>query len=373
MRIYLKEIILYNFKSFCGKVIIGPFTPFCAIIGPNGTGKSNIMDAISFVMGEKISSLRARRLNDLISHKSDGTLISNSTHVTAIFEIEGKGKKFTRSIQNSSNVYSINNEIVKFEFYIRELISLGLNVKSKNFLIFQGGIEAMCVINPKEISIMFDEISKSAELKSEYKTSQNEMQKCDLDFHHMIHKKKCLIVEKKRLLLQQEEAKEYNLLQKEYQDKKTELQLFRLFHIKRDLENLQLLWNDNKSKMDQYEDEKKKAEIILEQKKKKYFEIMDQEAMMEDNLTKTNLQQAQKTTQLIAAKEKISHLQQKISFIHKSLTKAHHANEVHRKTMEDLKNELAKIEALKINLTQSISSELESQQSNLELDNAQVK
>ncbi|KAI4497511.1 hypothetical protein M0802_007522 [Mischocyttarus mexicanus] len=373
MPVYLKEIILYNFKSFCGKVIIGPFMPFSVMFGPNGTGKSNIMDAISFVMGEKINSLRARKLNDLISCKSDRSLLSKSAYVTVTFEIEGKGKKFTRGIKNSSNVYKIDNEIVTFEFYIHELISLGLNIKSKNFLIFQGSIEAIGIINPKEISIMLDEVSKSAELKSEYEKLRNEMQECDLNYLHIIQKRKLLMAEKKRLILQQEEAEEYYKLKKEYENKKIELKLFQLFHITKNLDNLKFISNDNKSKMYKYEDEKKEEEIILEQKKKKYLEIMDQEIMVENNLTKRNIKKAQLTAQSLAVKEQISHLKEKILFLNKSLTKAHHANEVHCKTMEDLKNELAKIEALKINLTQSISSELESQDSNLELDNTQVK
>ncbi|KAL2743670.1 structural maintenance of chromosomes protein 1A-like [Vespula maculifrons] len=373
MRVHLQKIILYNFKSFCGEVIIGPFQPFTTIIGPNGAGKSNIMDAISFVMGEKISSLRVSRLNDLISKKSDGTLMTHSAHVTVIFEIEGRSKEFTRGIHNSSNIYKINNQVVKVEFYKHKLASLGLNIKSKSFLVFQGNIEAMCITSPKEISIMFDEISKSAELKSEYERLKNEMHEIDLDLRHIIQKKKCLLTEKKRLLIQQQEAEEYNLLQEEYHDKKTELQLFRLFHIRRELGDLKLLWNDNISKMNKYDDEKKSAEIILEQKKKKYFEVINQETMMENNLITIDLQETHQTTQLVAAKEKISHLQQKIPFIRTSLTKAHLADEVHNKTMKDLQKELTKIEVLKMNLTQSVSSELESQGSNMELDNAQVK
>ncbi|XP_035731098.1 structural maintenance of chromosomes protein 1A-like isoform X1 [Vespa mandarinia] len=373
MRVHLEKIILYNFKSFCGEVIIGPFKPFTTIIGPNGAGKSNIMDAISFVMGEKINRLRVRRLNDLISQKFDGTLMTHSAYVTAIFDIEGKGKEFTRGIYNSSNVYKINKQVVKVEFYVQELASLGLNIKSKSFLVFQGTIETMCVTSPKEISIMFDEISKSAELKSKYERLKNKMHDIDLDLRHIIQKKRSLLTEKKRLLIQQQEAEEYNLLQEEYHDKKTELQLFRLFHIRREFGDLKLLRIDNISKMNKYEDEKKNAEIILEQSKNKYFEVINQEATMENNLTTMDLQQTHQTTKLIGAKEKISHLQQKISFIRTSLTKACLANEVHDKTMKDLQKELAKIEVLKANLTQSISSELESQGSNMELDNAQVK
>ena len=80
---YLKRLELENFKSYKGFQVIGPFKRFTAIIGPNGagkafspnvsticvcvivmcfTGKSNLMDAISFVLGEKTQHLRVRNL-----------------------------------------------------------------------------------------------------------------------------------------------------------------------------------------------------------------------------------------------------------------------------------------------------------------------
>lgn len=82
----LKYIEVENFKSYRGRRIIGPLKPFNAVVGPNGSGlytlifsrctymqmwiyfagKSNFMDAISFVMGERTQSLRVKRLCDLI-------------------------------------------------------------------------------------------------------------------------------------------------------------------------------------------------------------------------------------------------------------------------------------------------------------------
>ena len=68
---YLKGIVLENFKSFGSKVSI-PFLPgFTAITGPNGAGKSNIVDAILFVLGVRSPKMmRAGKLIDLI-YKGD--------------------------------------------------------------------------------------------------------------------------------------------------------------------------------------------------------------------------------------------------------------------------------------------------------------
>ncbi|KAK2579448.1 hypothetical protein KPH14_002655 [Odynerus spinipes] len=336
--------------------MIGPFMPFIAIVGPNGAGKSNIMDAISFVIGEKNKALRSFR-----------------AHVTAFFEIEGKSKKFTRCIHNSCSEFKIDNQIVSSELYIHELASLGLNTKTKSFLVFQGTIESMCMASPTEISLMFDELSKSAELKLEYKKYKREMQQINVELHYMVQKKKYILAEKKRLILQREEAGEYTLLQKEYLDTKTELQLFKLLHIKKVLKKLKILWTDIKSKIDEYNDDEKKVEIVLQRNKNRYAELTDHVTTIENNLTAMEQKLARENEQLLNAKEKACYLQKKILHLRTSLTKVRHANETHKRTIRDLQDELAKMEQLKIGLTQSISSQLESQGSNIELDNAQVK
>ena len=56
------------------------------------TGKSNLMDAISFVLGEKTSSLRVRKLSDLIHGSPVGRPVSNRARVTATYNDENGQK-----------------------------------------------------------------------------------------------------------------------------------------------------------------------------------------------------------------------------------------------------------------------------------------
>ena len=75
-------------------------------------GKSNFMDAVSFVMGEKTQTLRVKRLGDLIHGASINKPISRSAFVTAVFELEdGTEKRFTRVVQGSSSDHRINGEV----------------------------------------------------------------------------------------------------------------------------------------------------------------------------------------------------------------------------------------------------------------------
>lgn len=58
----------------------------------NDLGKSNLMDAISFVLGEKTSSLRVKKLSDLIHGAPVGRPVGNRARVTAIY-VDEKGEK----------------------------------------------------------------------------------------------------------------------------------------------------------------------------------------------------------------------------------------------------------------------------------------
>merc|ERR1712142_1166921 len=147
----LKYIEVDNFKSYRGFYHIGPLQPFTAVIGPNGSGKSNFMDAISFDMGEKTSSLRVKRLSDLIHGASIGQPISSRASVSAIFLLEGGTEKaFMRVIAGSSADHKIDGKSVSGPTYLKELENLGINVKGKNFLVFQGAVESIAMKNPKE-------------------------------------------------------------------------------------------------------------------------------------------------------------------------------------------------------------------------------
>ena len=66
----IHQLQITNFKSYSGEHTLGPFDRhFNCIIGPNGNGKSNIIDAVLFVFGFKSSKLRQDNLASLI-HRS---------------------------------------------------------------------------------------------------------------------------------------------------------------------------------------------------------------------------------------------------------------------------------------------------------------
>ena len=84
-RLIIDRIETWNFKSYFGKTIIGPFHKrFTAVVGPNGSGKSNTIESLLFIFGKRASWMRLKKLNELI-HKSKNHMNCKDAYVEVFF------------------------------------------------------------------------------------------------------------------------------------------------------------------------------------------------------------------------------------------------------------------------------------------------
>ena len=153
------HIEVENFKSYRGHHLIGPFYEFTAVIGANGSGKSNLMDAISFVLGVKTAQLRGS-LKELLYSNSDGTSEQDKPrrgHVKLVFEnADEEEVHFQRSIVPSgasadasfASQYRIDGRSVSWEAYNNKLKDFGILVQARNFLVFQVSFTCSCTLLP---------------------------------------------------------------------------------------------------------------------------------------------------------------------------------------------------------------------------------
>src|SRR6187551_2828589 len=83
----LKKLILNGFKSFADRTEFVFDSPITGIVGPNGCGKSNVVDAFKWVLGEQSAkSLRGDAMMDVIFNGSSSRKPSGMSEVTLVFE-----------------------------------------------------------------------------------------------------------------------------------------------------------------------------------------------------------------------------------------------------------------------------------------------
>ena len=236
----IDRIEVENFKSYKGAHTIGPFKSFTSVIGPNGSGKSNLMDAISFVLGVRSAQLRGSSFKDLIYtfDLADASENRRSARVTLAYVPENEGETlFTRVIDASGTThYEIDGSRLTAEEYNERLKSYGILVKARNFLVYQGDIEAVAQKTPKELTTLIEQISGSDEFAERYTENGRAKQRAEDEAHTSFTKKKSLMTQKKQMREQKEEAEKHLALLERINDMKVEGALFKLYHIDADID-----------------------------------------------------------------------------------------------------------------------------------------
>lgn len=165
----VEELIIDGFKSYATRTVISDWDPqFNAITGLNGSGKSNILDAICFVLGiSSMTTVRASNLQDLIYKRGQAGVTKAS--VTIVFDNSDKLKapigfessptiSVTRQVVlGGTSKYLINGHRAPQQSVLHLFQSVQLNINNPNFLIMQGKITKVLNMKPTEILSLIEE------------------------------------------------------------------------------------------------------------------------------------------------------------------------------------------------------------------------
>ncbi len=176
---FLKRIELQGFKSFADKSVISFDSDVIGIVGPNGCGKSNINDAIRWVLGEQsVKSLRGNSMSDVIFNGSTQRKPVNMAEVTLVFDnskhvlnVEYEEVEVTRRLhrQSGEGEYFINRTPCRLKDILNLVMDTGLGRDSLS-IISQGNISAFADAKPEERRALFEEAAGVAK----YKKRKNE-------------------------------------------------------------------------------------------------------------------------------------------------------------------------------------------------------
>ncbi|MCK4888952.1 MAG: AAA family ATPase, partial [Candidatus Aminicenantes bacterium] len=176
MKIHLNKLELHGFKSFPEKTVIKFHPGITAVVGPNGCGKSNIVDALLWVLGEqRIKNLRGENNEDLIFSGSSSKKPLGMTEVGVTFTNSKDDVYIARRFfRSGDSKYILNEKYCRNKDIQEELYNL--NLGGRNYFIFeQGSIEKLVSLKPSERRMLIEEAAGISQYLLRKKETANKL------------------------------------------------------------------------------------------------------------------------------------------------------------------------------------------------------
>src|SRR5258706_3348920 len=182
----IKRLEVIGFKSFCDKSIVTIDQPITAVVGPNGCGKSNIVDAIRWCMGEQSAKhLRGGAMQDVIFAGSDSRGPLGMCEVTLVFENDGNVPleylayseiAVTRKLyRDGTSEYYLNKTACRLRDVVDFFLGTGVGAKAYS-IIEQGRVGMIVSSKPEDRRFLIEEAAGITKYKVKKKAAEKKME-----------------------------------------------------------------------------------------------------------------------------------------------------------------------------------------------------
>ncbi len=184
---FLKSLELYGFKSFADKTKLDFSDGITSLLGPNGCGKSNIVDAIKWVLGEQSTkTLRAGKMEDVIFNGTDKRNQLQMAEVILIINNEGRHLNLDvneieikrRVFRSGESEYYLNKNRVLLKNIKELFFDTGVG-KSAYSILEQGKIDQILSTRPEDRRYIFEEAAGISRFKQQSKEAQRKIERTD--------------------------------------------------------------------------------------------------------------------------------------------------------------------------------------------------
>jgi len=184
----LKCIKLAGFKSFVDPTTVSFPSNLCAIVGPNGCGKSNIIDAVRWVMGESSAkNLRGETMTDVIFNGSGSRKPVGMASIELIFDnsdnrIKGEYAQFAeisikrRVSRDGESGYMLNGTKCRRRDITDIFLGTGLGARSYS-IIEQGMVSRLIESKPEDLRIFIEEAAGISKYKERRRDTENRIKR----------------------------------------------------------------------------------------------------------------------------------------------------------------------------------------------------
>jgi len=366
----LNRLELIGFKSFPKKTVFEFDSGIVGIIGPNGCGKTNILEAIKWVLGEQNPyKMRGEKMEDFVFNGSHSYKPLNFAEVTAVIENDGKlpisyqeiaiTRRFYRSGESE---YLINKVNVR----LKDIVSLFLNtgLKAEAYSIFSRDmIDNILSASSKAKRVLFEEASETAMYKNRKKSALDNLVSTEGDIVRVNDILEEVEKQWRMLKRQVRRAKKYQKLKEELQNKRILLVWQENINLLKELsqvnERLMSLEAERKKLLSSLESiekslhEKqnsvKKEDDIISSLREKINEITEERNKISEQIIVTE----ERAKNILLQKE---NLENENEVLKKKIPQKLQMQEEAKENMENILSEIEKNEKENSQLKQSMSS-----------------
>lgn len=222
----LKRIQLIGFKSFVDATSIPVLSHMNAIVGPNGCGKSNIVDAIRWVTGEtSAKQLRGQSMSDVIFNGTTGRKPVGKAAVELTFDnsdhrITGEYAAFSEIsirrevVRDGQSAYYINGVLARRRDLVDLFLGTGLGPRSYA-IIEQGMISQLVEAKPEDMRSHFEEVAGISKYRERRRETETRIRNTQENLDRLNDVREELTKQLRHLQRQSNAAEQYKVLQQE--------------------------------------------------------------------------------------------------------------------------------------------------------------
>ncbi|HXH75677.1 MAG TPA: chromosome segregation protein SMC [Bacteriovoracaceae bacterium] len=330
----LNRLIIQGFKSFKDKTVIIFDQGITGIVGPNGCGKSNIVDALFWVMGEQSAKhLRGTNMKDLIFAGSskyapasfaEVTLVLDNTHGKHI-HISGTVAKpleihLTRKLyRNGETEYRINNEPARLKDIHEVFMDTGAGAKSYS-IIAQGEINKLVQAKPEERRVMIEEVAGITKFKLRKRESLKKIEHTQSNLVRLEDLQNEIYKNLKNLERQAEKAEKAKTLRERIRKYELIVESHREHDYINDYVNAHSTLEARATEHENLTLRKSQVDLLLEDEKIQKIDMMERIDLAQDDFN-------EHSRSLAASEEKVKHLKKSLIDKEKHIDRANRENQ----------------------------------------------
>ncbi len=356
---FLKSVELFGFKSFADRSKIEFRDGISALLGPNGCGKSNVVDAVKWVLGEQSTrSLRADRMEDIIFNGTESRKALNVAEVTLTLSNEDGFLSMDmpevavkrRLHRSGESEYFINSTPVKLK-EVRELFfDTGIG-KSAYSIMEQGKIDQILSNKPEERRFLFEEAAGITKYKYRGAEAERKLKRTEENMQQVEN----ILREVKRsyntLKVQSEKTAQYREFNEKIFNLELDLQLLKLKEL---MQKQQEKEEQLQSRLKERDELKKKIDEINESLEKNLDQVNSMESQLIEGQKKLyglDIEKNNHKNQRSMLNERIEEIrrqnqaaEQREKSINEKMVSLKEQSEERRKQLDEYKNRLEQID-----------------------------